>query len=236
VRILALDTCDSFGSIALLRDEFASRIDVHSTDEDYSTWLLPAVKRVLSAESVAQSEIDLYAVAAGPGSFTGVRVGLTTVKAWAEVYGRPVAPVSRLQALAEESSGRAPYVAAFFDARRNQIFGALYRRDSQLIRVEDEAVLPPQEFLDWCAAKAGSDSLDWISPQPDCLAQLPRWSEREAKGETVEPFKQPLGLRIGLIGLRDARAGKLTDALRLDANYIRRSDAEIFWRSVSHGA
>jgi tRNA threonylcarbamoyladenosine biosynthesis protein TsaB len=235
VLILALDTCDPSGSVALLRDGLASRIEVHSTNEDYSTWLLPAVKRVLSAESVEQSEIELYAVAAGPGSFTGVRVGLTAVKAWAEVYRRSIAPVSRLQALAEESSGRAPNVAAFFDARRQQIFGSLYRRDSQLLRIEDEAVLPAQEFLDWCAAKAGSDSLDWISPQPNCLTQVPRWSVRQARGETVEHFGQPLAPRIGLIGARDARAGKLIDALHLDANYIRRSDAEIFWKGAHGG-
>ena len=79
MHLLALDTCDPSGSVALLRDEVATRIESHSTDEDYSTWLLPAVKRVLAAENVGMAEIDLYAVAAGPGSFTGVRpVGKST--------------------------------------------------------------------------------------------------------------------------------------------------------------
>ena len=121
--ILALDTCDLHGSVALLRDNSVLQTESHDTPEDYSSWLLPAVGRVLEAASSKLDQVDVFAAAAGPGSFTGVRVGLTTVKAWAEVYGRGIAAVSRLEALAEESSGKAPYVAPFFDARRNQVFG-----------------------------------------------------------------------------------------------------------------
>ena len=218
-----------------MHGDTACQIEVHSTAEDYSSWLLPAVKRVLSAEKVELGAIDVFAVAAGPGSFTGVRVGLTTVKAWAEVYQRPIAAVSRLQALAEESSGNSPYIGAFFDARRSQIFAALYRRDSELRRIEDEAVLPPEQFLDWCVTRTGSDSIDWISPQPACMTQLPSWSVRQAGGETVEQFNSAVAPRIGQIARRLAQQDKLTDALHLDANYIRRSDAEIFWKGA-HGA
>lgn len=235
MRILALDTCDSSGSVALLHDDAVRQIEVHATAEDYSSWLLPAVKRVLSAEKLELGAIDIFAVAAGPGSFTGVRVGLTTVKAWAEIYQRPVAAVSRLQALAEESSGKSPYIGAFFDARRSQIFAALYRRDSELRRIEDEAVIPPEQFLDWCVTRTGSDSIDWISLQPACLTQLRSWSVRQARGETVEQFSGAVAPRIGQIGLRLAKQGEFTDALHLDANYIRRSDAEIFWKGA-HGA
>src|ERR1700687_3048948 len=72
----------------------------HEGAEDYSSWLLPAVERALTAASITMPDVGLYAIAAGPGSFTGVRVGLTTVKAWSEVYARPIAAVSRLEALA----------------------------------------------------------------------------------------------------------------------------------------
>ena len=82
-------------------------------------------------------QIDVFAVAAGPGSFTGLRVGLTAVKAWAEVHGKPIAAVSGLEAIAAESlAAKAPgvssahFIAPFLDARRGQLFGAIYRRDS----------------------------------------------------------------------------------------------------------
>ena len=236
MKILALDTCDPAGSIAFLRGDEAIRVEAHSTPEDYSSWLLPAARRVLSAEDQELGGLDLFAVAAGPGSFTGVRIGLTTVKAWAEIYGRPVAAVSRLQALAEESRGSSPYIAAFFDARRNQLFGALYRRDSELRRIEDEAVIAPVQFLEWCASRRGSAAIDWISPQPPCLTEVPSWGDRQDRGESVQEFTGLLAPGIGRIGLRLAEQGKLTDALRLDANYIRRSDAELFWKGATHGS
>jgi tRNA threonylcarbamoyladenosine biosynthesis protein TsaB len=234
VRILALDTCDSSGSIALLREDGVYQLEQHLTSEDYSSWLLPAVRRVLTAEGLELGAIDIFAVGAGPGSFTGVRVGLTTVKAWAEIYQRPIAAVSRLLALAEESSGNSPFVGAFFDARRSQVFAALYRREAKLHRIEEEMVISPEQFLAWCVERAGKASVDWISPQPACLEQLPGWAARQTHGEAVQEFSRALAPRIGQIGLRLGNQGQVTDALRLDANYIRRSDAELLWKG-SHG-
>jgi len=235
VLILALDTCDTRGGIALLRDHSLLHRESHITAEDYSSWLLPAVTRVLAAAGVRLPDIELYAVAAGPGSFTGVRVGLTTVKAWSEVYGRPIASVSRLEAVAAESIGSSPYVAAFIDARRNQIFAALYRRQvASLERVDDEMVIAPDKFLDWCAANAGPGNIDWVSTDPDYLTQSTAWSSRLALNETVQEISMPLAPRIGRIGYNLALQNRLTDALSLDANYLRRSDAEIFWKGLSH--
>ena len=233
--ILAVDTCDPAGSVALLRDTSVLSQEAHSTDDDYSSWLLPATGRVLSSCGIALKDIELFAAAAGPGSFTGVRVGLTTVKAWSELYGTPIAAASRLQALAEESSGPAEFVGAFFDARRNQIFAALYNRGRELTRVEDEAVIGPAEFLAWCVSQTGNGTIDWVSSRPACLTQTPLWSARSARGETVQLVEVPLAPRIGLIGLRMARENRLTDAFHLDANYIRRSDAEFFWKGAAHG-
>ena len=234
VLILALDTCDARGGIALLRDESLLRIEPHITAEDYSSWLLPAVARVLTPAGLTLRDIELYAIAAGPGSFTGVRVGLTTVKAWSEVYGRRIASVSRLEALASESVGSSHYVAAFIDARRNQIFAALYRRQAAALeRIDEEMVIAPDKFLEWCAAKAGSDGIDWVSTDPDCLAQTPKWASRRASNEDIQEVSALLAPRIGQIGHRLARENRLTDALSLDANYLRRSDAELSWKGPS---
>src|SRR5437868_14403718 len=128
VLIFALDTSDARAGVALLRDTGPLHTEPHATAEDYSSWLLPAVARTLATANLNMRDVDLYAAAAGPGSFTGVRVGLTTVKASSEVYARPIAAVSRLEALAAEGTGSAPCVAAFIDARRDQILASLYRR------------------------------------------------------------------------------------------------------------
>jgi tRNA threonylcarbamoyladenosine biosynthesis protein TsaB len=239
VLLLALDTCDARGSVAILRDESLLHAEPHTTAEDYSSWLLPAVTRVLTAAGLALRDLDLYAVAAGPGSFTGVRVGLTTVKAWSEVYGRRIAAVSRLEAIASESqAASSAYVAAFIDARRDQIFAALYRRQAALFeRIDEEMVIAPDKFLDWCTARTGSEKIAWVSTDPNCLTQTRLWTSRFAGSETVQEVSPLLAPRIGQLGHRLALQNQVTDALSLDANYVRRSDAEIFWKGPPrHGA
>src|ERR1700758_4195032 len=145
--ILALDTSSPSGSLALLRDAIALAHRVISSDEPYSASLLRETTELLGGARISFGEIDLFAVNAGPGLFTGLRVGLTTVKGWAEVSGRPVAPVSGLEAMASEvfrSVSSGSLVAAVMDARRGQIFGGLFRwRNDGLVvvdRVGEEVV------------------------------------------------------------------------------------------------
>ena len=229
--LLALDTCDSRGSVAVLHDAQTLHSISHDTSEDYSSWLLPAVHAVLQTAGTALPDVDAYAVATGPGSFTGVRVGLTTVKAWSEVYARPIVGVSRLEAMATEASGDSPYVAAFTDAHRTQVFGAMYRRDAgQLQRIDEESVIAPEKFLASVVEIAGDSRVDWISTDPNCITQTQAWSLRQAAGETVQAASLTLAPAIGQLGFHRVIEKRLTDALTLDANYVRRSDAEIFWK------
>src|SRR5215472_1658650 len=128
MRFLLVDTADSRGFVALVEDGLAQQLAAHPSDADYSSWLLPAVRTLLAQSSVSLAALDGYAVCCGPGSFTGLRVGLATVKAWAEIYGKPVAAVSRLAALATRPADgpRASFVAAYLDAQRQQVFAALF--------------------------------------------------------------------------------------------------------------
>src|SRR6478672_2536348 len=129
MRFIMLDTADARGSVSVFQDQDEICAETHTGDLDYSSWLLPAVHRALSTSSLSLSQLHGYAVCAGPGSFTGLRVGLTTVKAWAEAYRRPIASVSRLEALTlAQPEVQEQFVAAFLDARRDQVFAALYER------------------------------------------------------------------------------------------------------------
>src|SRR5580698_8240687 len=135
MNLLALDTCDARGSVSVLRDDEVLQTVEHDTSDDYSIWLLPAIDRALQASGLAFNDIDVYVAASGPGSFTGVRVGLTTVKAWGEVTGKPIVGVSRLEALAtlaEPEPSIGEFVAAFTNAQRKQIYGALYRVEREV--------------------------------------------------------------------------------------------------------
>lgn len=232
--ILALDTCDSRGSIALLRGNSILAEIPHAADEEYSSWLLPAVDALLRSSGVSHSDLAGYAVASGPGSFTGVRVGLTTVKAWAEVYCKPIIPVTRLTVLARKAPQESAYVAAFIDAQRKQLFGALYRREGKaLIEIEEERVIDPNEFFLWSAQKAGQAFLAWASLDPEILTSSSFWQERQSKGDRIISVQPPLASAIGLAAIGQIGKTDKVDALTLDANYVRRSDAEIFGKKVA---
>jgi len=228
---LAIDTSEARGSVALLREGRLCAGVVHSDRTDYSEWLIPAVEQVLRRAGTRMELVDLLAVATGPGSFTGVRVGLTAVKAWCEVYGKPVVGVSRLEALARSEKRRAGAVAAFYDAQRGQIFGGLYRSlYGRVVRIGDELVIAPEAFLD-LAGKEGSDAaVSWVSLDPEIVTGLDGWKERAERGDTMQKSPAELAEAIAWIAEEQARAGEFTDALQLDANYVRRSDAEIFWK------
>lgn len=229
--VLAIDTCDAQGSVAVLRDDSLLQVAAHDVLEDYSVWLLPAVAQVLVAAGLRMGDVDAYAVACGPGSFTGVRVGLTTVKAWSEVYGKRIAAVSRLEALAAEARAETPWVAAFADARREQVFGVVYRRSGAgLERVSEEMVIPPAGFVETASGLAQGGSIGWISTDAASVLHEEAWKALERRGEKIEVVSSVLAPAIGRIGWAQLVAGRRTDALTLDANYVRRSDAEVLWK------
>ncbi len=235
--VLAIDTCDSRGSVAVLRDEAVLKAVAHDSEEDYSSWLLPAVGQCLLGSGFVMEDVGAYAVATGPGSFTGVRVALTTVKAWAEVYGKRIVAVSRLEALAIEASGGTPVVAAFANAQRGQVFGAVYQRNGTgVIRLGDEMVVAPGKFIEAAAELAKGENMAWVSADAECVTCEAAWRAREVRGERVECVSSVRAPMIGRMGLAGYAEGRFTDALALDANYVRRPDAEIFWTgSAAHG-
>lgn len=231
--LLALDTCDSRGSVALLDDTRVLGEISHPAAEEYSSWLLPAIDQLLSRNHVSHSDLAGYAVTSGPGSFTGVRVGLTTTKAWAEVYSKPIFPVSRLIVLADYAPRNVHYAATFIDAQRKQIFGALHRHESGQWRlIGDECVIDPVEFFKFAADTAGSASLSWISLDPELLTNNPFWHSQSPRDTSIIRVQTPLTSAIGLHAFSHLLQ-QGTDALGLDANYIRRSDAEIFGKKAA---
>jgi tRNA threonylcarbamoyladenosine biosynthesis protein TsaB len=227
--VLAIDTCEARGSIAVLKDNAMLQAVPHAVSEEYSSWLLPAVDSALGLAEITLREVDLFAAASGPGSFTGVRIGLTTVKAWSEVFSKPIVAVSRLEAVASQSQSTAHYVASFIDAQRDQIFGALYyRAEGGLALVEEEMVTSPEVFVEWVDERASGNEVAWISTDPDGLAKHPRWRHRAPRGDKIQCVPCVLAPLIGKMVFQRALSGDVLDALSVDANYVRRSYVEVF--------
>lgn len=200
--LLAIDTASEFGSIALLLagaegDRVLEEVAMDSPD-GFAHVMFPAIEALLARHKLKIKDIAGFAAAAGPGSFTGVRVGLTAAKGLAEATGRKVIAVSNLQAVAWFGTRalRAPVI----DARRGDIFGALY--DAGLRLVAPEVVMKLEDFL----------------------SALP------ADAEVITEAPKRLAGAIARIAGGQLEAGLGQDPAEIDANYVRRSDAELMWR------
>jgi tRNA threonylcarbamoyladenosine biosynthesis protein TsaB len=233
--VLAIDTCEARGSVAILNDDAVLQVVPHTSAEEYSSWLLPAVESALKSAKSTLAEADVFAVASGPGSFTGVRIGLTTVKAWSEVFDKPIVALSRLEVVAAQSQRETPYVASFIDAQRGQLFGALYKRaGSGLSLIEQEMVASPEVFLDWVDKQVAGNQVAWISTDPDAVAKQSAWQGRVAQGEAIHSVPCILAPLIGKMAYQRALKGEVLNALTVDANYVRRSYVEVFQKGPAH--
>jgi tRNA threonylcarbamoyladenosine biosynthesis protein TsaB len=194
---LAVDPTAEFGSVALA-DESGVREEVliHAP-KGFSQVLFGEIEALLQRQGVALSQIDLFAGASGPGSFTGVRVGLSAIKGLAEVLGKRVVAVSNLEALAEFGTSNAR--AVVIDAHRGEVYAALY--DGAGNQIIPEAVLPLQRFQELL----GEREVEWIS-------------------------ERPLAGAIARIAIRKSAQGLAQDPAAIEANYVRRSDAELLFK------
>ncbi|MBI1738870.1 MAG: tRNA (adenosine(37)-N6)-threonylcarbamoyltransferase complex dimerization subunit type 1 TsaB [Acidobacteria bacterium] len=231
--VLAVDTSSASGSLAVLRDDQLLGVICTTGEENYSSRMFRQLEILLGELRLELPAFDLYAVAAGPGSFTGLRVGLAAVKGWAEVHAKPIAAVSALEAVAVQSSAPGKWVAPVLDARRGQIFGALYERGAHALRRhQDERVEKLSEFLAWLSAEFRENiegGPAFISPAPSLL-----YFELEKSGFANNPVGQAspvLAPLIGQLGRERARRGETVDALHLDANYVRCTDAELNFKT-----
>jgi tRNA threonylcarbamoyladenosine biosynthesis protein TsaB len=236
VLILALDTSSPSGSIAILRDEKVIGVVSTATGEVYSSWMFRELEILLGELALTMDKIELFAVAAGPGSFTGLRVGLTAVKAWAEVYCKPIAAVSALEAVAVQAVSGAEMIVPVLDARRGQVYFGSYRRvagaadGGRLALDGEEYVMTPAEFFAAVMGRAGGVEFAIVTPTLDILAPLRSQNETAFANISIEIGSAVLAPMIGQLGFQRAQRGELADALTLDANYVRRTDAEMHWK------
>jgi tRNA threonylcarbamoyladenosine biosynthesis protein TsaB len=208
---LAVDTTASFGSIALADSHGVREEVLLDAPEGFSNVLFGAIEALLARHAVTLPEVDLFAGASGPGSFTGVRVGLSAIKGLAEVLGKRVVAVSNLEALAEFGTSEAR--ATVIDARRGEVYAALY--DGAGRQIVPEVVLPFDRFL----TLLPEGDIEWISQ--DFATFSPRYR--------VVNAPRALAAAIARIALRRAAAGPAQDPAAIEANYVRRSDAELLF-------
>lgn len=218
--LLAADTSGKHGSIALARGDghsFEVLEVVPLTGGTFSAQLVPQIADLLARHRVAKHNLDAVVVASGPGSFTGLRVGLAAVKGLAEVLQKPIAAVSLLEvlALAGEVDGQ---VVAALDAGRGEVYAGEYQAAAGEARLERESLLQEEEFVALVRGKLA------MVVTPDRL--IVDWANNH--GLEMQQVPYPRSDALARVGLKKLLAGGAVSPSDLEANYIRRSDAEIF--------
>jgi tRNA threonylcarbamoyladenosine biosynthesis protein TsaB len=208
-RILAIDTTSKSGSVALAEDGSLVRELPMESNEGYSPILFGHIQSLLEQTGWNLGSINCFASAAGPGSFTGVRVGLAAVKGLAEATGKPIVAVSNLEAIAV--LGREELRAPLIDAKRGEIYAALY--DSSLQVVCEPTVTHLER---------------WLTTLPPGVEFLTTGFD-----PPVTPLRivgPALAGAIAQIAYHRLMAARVDDAAAVDAHYVRRSDAELYWK------
>lgn len=229
--LLAIDTSGKNGSIALARTSEQSADDVEIieimplTGGTFSAQLIPQIADLLSSREHTKYDIGALAVASGPGSFTGLRIGLAAVKALGEILNKPIAAVSLLEACIFESgakgtneSVRATKVMAALDAGRGEVYVGEYIVPADAAQTARERVLSRSELIE--------QAKGWEVVTPDsALAEVLR-----AAAVPVSLLAPPSAVTVARLGWRKIQAGETVTPGQLEANYVRRTDAEILER------
>jgi tRNA threonylcarbamoyladenosine biosynthesis protein TsaB len=216
--LIALETSSKFGSIALFRDEQLLEEQTLPRTDGTAKTLAPALDELLGRHSISPSRLDLIAVTSGPGSFTGLRIGIVTAKFLAYASKAEVIGVNTLYAIAQQSPLEANRATAMLDAQRNQLFVAEFRREDNWFNPAVETHIVDRDSwmdnLNVNSTLIGPILEKLTSKIPDNVPVAPQqsWELRASS--------------VGKLGLHLYQNGHRDDYWRLVPNYYRLSAAE----------
>jgi tRNA threonylcarbamoyladenosine biosynthesis protein TsaB len=221
--ILAVDTTTSYSSVALLDNtRLVSEINMESA-LTHSSRLLKSIDDMLRSSGLAMTDMDGFAVASGPGSFTGIRIGLSTVKSFAFASGKPVAPVSSLRCLAwklRDSQGR--LICPIIDAKKGEVYAALFESvGGGLNEVISQGAYKPDFFLSRLPAHRLITFIG--NGLPLCRDRIVDYIKDKARFSSRSPF---IACEVGYLGHEILKKNKGVPAAGLEPLYFRKSQAE----------
>ncbi len=196
------------------------RLNVKTT---HSERLMTAISQVLAQSGIDLGGIDAFAVASGPGSFTGLRIGLSTAKGLSYATGKPLVTVPTLEAFAWNFPYSMYPVCLMLDARRGEVYSALFRwQNDRFVREIEEVSIAPEELL----SKLNGDILfagEGVLVYKDIITKAMGRTAWIAPADKMVPSPS----NIALLGLKKTEQGKFTDPFQAVPFYIRRSEAEV---------
>lgn len=224
MNILAMDTSNQVLGIALLKDDQLIGEITTNIKKNHSVRLMPAIDQLMREVTMTPQDLDKIVVAKGPGSYTGVRIGLTTAKSMAWALDIPVVGVSSLEALAWQGRFYNAYICPFFDARRGLVYTGLYQmRHNNLDVVGDEKNVLMEDWLKELA-KAQQDVL-LLSPDIEKHQEMIQTYLGDRAMIPAGPFHMANPSHLAFAG-----SNKPSDSTHtLIPNYLRLAEAEANW-------
>jgi len=224
MKMLAVETSTMLGGVAIMDDAEGlvaeTRLNIRTT---HSEELMTGIDFVLRHAGMTIADIDAFGVSAGPGSFTGLRIGLSTVKGFSYATGRPVVAVPTLEAFAWNFPYSEHPVCPMLDARKKEVYAAVFRwRDEGFEKTMEERSIAPGELakvLQGPVLFAGEGARIYKDVLRDALAERALFAPSQ--------WGVPSPANVAFLGLKKAMNGEFTDPVRLVPLYIRKSEAEV---------
>lgn len=227
MKILAIETATIAGSIAVHDDKAGLiaevRVDVKVA---HAERLMPSIEWLLKTSCVSIHDIDAFAVSIGPGSFTGLRIGLSTAKGFSYATGKPVVPVPTLDAFARTLPFCSYMICPLFDARKNELYAALYKWEGDVCRkVLPETAISPAELM-----KQIHERTVFMGEGAALYKEVISGTLRDNAVFAPASRMSPAASAVAEIAEEKLKQGIVADTVSLTPFYIRRSEAEIRWK------
>ena len=225
MKILGIDTSTPIGSIALIDGDTLVAEHTLNIVQAHSSRLMPAIDTVLKWSDITADDLDGCAVGIGPGSFTGIRIGVATIKSLCYALDKQIVGVSTLEAIAYNLRWTNGVICPLLDARRSEVYGAIFEGGTEWQRLSEDLCLSIDAFLDQLGETTAQRRVptpfnfvgDGLLTYRDAVRE--RLGERAHFAEAI--FNVPRGATIAHLGAQRLQHGESDNYWTLVPNYVR---------------
>ena len=222
MKILGIDTSTPIGSVALIDGDNLAAEHTLNILQAHSSRLMPAIDTVLKWSDITADDLDGCAVGIGPGSFTGIRIGVATIKSLCYALNKPIVGVSTLEAIAYNLRWTNGIICSLLDARRSEIYGTIFEGGTEWQRISEDLCLSLNAFLDRLDTHTSPEHTinfvgDGLLTYGDAVRE--RFGERAHFADAI--FNVPRGATIAHLGRQRLHNGDIDDYWTLVPNYVR---------------
>lgn len=232
MRVLAIESATSVAALAIVEENAVVAEAVLNTGKTHSQRLMPMLGKLLEEADLELQDLDGIVVSGGPGSFTGLRIGLATAKGLAYASQKPLVTVSTLDSLAYNVKGYPHLICPILNARRNEVYTAVYRdAGEELEMVMTYAALSPAELVNRLLPLA--EPVMFLGDAVPLLGTYLR-EQLGSQAQLATIFASlPSAAVLGWLGLQKLKKGQVADLVAAKPLYIRPSEAEVKWQQMN---